>query len=448
NKERHIEKNTQQNSSPHPSPSFSHTPTTTRKKERPTPSNLPFCHSTTEQSIPFLLRHPPHLPPPPSLTLRFHSFLHFQHPSITAVGVRAIEKCGMLQALMNLLSLCFRPLGQTSGGGGGGGREGKEGLLWYRDAGKYASGDFSMAVVQANQVLEDQSQIESGNFGTFVGVYDGHGGPEAARYVCDHLFPNFRAFQATEEGFTSVVSQQWSTKPQMATVGSCCLVGVIFQQTLFVANLGDSRVVLGKKVGNTGGVAAIQLSTEHNASLDDIRHELKELHPDDPQIVVLKHGVWRVKGIIQVSRSIGDVYMKHARFNREPISAKFRLPEPMNMPIMSASPTILTHPLHPSDSFLIFASDGLWEHLSNEEAVEIVQSHPHVGSAKRLVKAALQEAARKREMRYADLRKIDKKVRRHFHDDITVVVLFLNHDLVSRGAVQHPPVSVRSALEH
>lgn len=70
------------------------------------------------------------------------------------------------------------------------------------------------------------------------------------------------------------------------------------------------------------------------------------------------------------------------------------------------------------------------------------------GSAKRLVKAALQEAARKREMRYADLRKIDKKVRRHFHDDITVIVLFLNHDLISRGMVQDPPLSVRSALEH
>lgn len=70
------------------------------------------------------------------------------------------------------------------------------------------------------------------------------------------------------------------------------------------------------------------------------------------------------------------------------------------------------------------------------------------GSAKRLVKAALQEAARKREMRYSDLRKIDKKVRRHFHDDITVIVLFLNHDLISRGVVQIPPVSIRSALEH
>lgn len=81
--------------------------------------------------------------------------------------------------------------------------------------------------------------------------------------------------------------------------------------------------------------------------------------------------------LVQVSKSIGDVYMKHAQFNREPINAKFRLPEPMHMPILSANPTILSHPLHPNDSFLIFASDGLWEHLSNEKAVEIVHKHPH-----------------------------------------------------------------------
>lgn len=84
--------------------------------------------------------------------------------------------------------------------------------------------------------------------------------------------------------------------------------------------------------------------------------------------------------LMQVSRSIGDVYMKHAQFNREPINGKFRLPEPMNMPIMSANPTIISHPLHPNDSFLIFASDGLWEHLSNEKAVEIVHKNPHAVS--------------------------------------------------------------------
>ncbi|XP_016500116.1 putative protein phosphatase 2C 42 isoform X2 [Nicotiana tabacum] len=302
---------------------------------------------------------------------------------------------------------------------------GKDGLLWFHDIGKYGSGEYSMAIVQANQVLEDQSQIESGPFGTFVGVYDGHGGPDTARYVCDHLFRHFqasaegngvvtaetiqRAFLETERGFTSLVSENWNSRPQMATVGSCCLVGAIYQQTLFVANLGDSRVVLGKKVGNTGEIAAIQLSTEHNANIESIRWELKDLHPNDPQIVVLRHGVWRVKGIIQVSRSIGDVYLKHAKYCREPINGKFRVSEPINMPILLATPSILTHPLHPNDSFLIFASDGLWEHLSNEKAVQIVQSHPRKGSAKRLVKAALHEAAKKREMRYSDLRNIDKK---------------------------------------
>lgn len=70
------------------------------------------------------------------------------------------------------------------------------------------------------------------------------------------------------------------------------------------------------------------------------------------------------------------------------------------------------------------------------------------GSAKRLVKAALHEAAKKREMRYSDLRNIGKKVRRHFHDDITVIILFLNYDLIYRGVVQDPPLSIRSALEH
>ncbi|KAH9766211.1 putative protein phosphatase 2C 42 [Citrus sinensis] len=390
----------------------------------------------------------------------------------------------MLHALMNLLSSCFRPFGRHSedrvDSVNGNGFGGKEGLLWFRDLGKYGSGDFSMAVVQANQVLEDQSQIESGPFGTFVGVYDGHGGPDAARYVCDHLFPHFQAIAAETQG---VVTRETIERAFRLTEEG------FTAQTLFVANLGDSRVVLGKKVGNTGGTAAIQLSKEHNANFEEIRQELKELHPHDPQIVILKHGVWRVKGIIQNlvvgsagifsgtpdlnislhlgtcvlicgqkhdcsknfearDMSIGDLYMKNAQYNREPINGKFRLPEPMDMPILTANPSIIVHPLHPNDSFLIFASDGLWEHLSNEKAVDIVQNHPRVGIAKRLVKAALQEAARKREMRYADLQKIDKMVRRHFHDDITVIVLFLNHDLISRGTVQDPPLSIRCALQH
>lgn len=48
------------------------------------------------------------------------------------------------------------------------------------------------------------------------------------------------------------------------------------------------------------------------------------------------------------------------------------------------------------------------------------------GIAKRLVRAAIEEAARKRQMRYDDIRRLEKGIRRHFHDDITVVVIYMD----------------------
>ncbi|XP_012436392.1 probable protein phosphatase 2C 60 isoform X1 [Gossypium raimondii] len=374
----------------------------------------------------------------------------------------------MLSGLMNFLRACFRPrsdqYSHTSLDTGGR----QDGLLWYKDTGQHVNGEFSMAVVQANNLLEDQSQLESGclslnelgPYGTFVGVYDGHGGPETSRFINEHLFQHLKrfiseqqtmsvdvirkAYQATEEGFLSLVTKQWPVKPQIAAVGSCCLVGVICGGTLYVANLGDSRAVLGRAVKATGEVLAIQLSAEHNVCIESVRQELQSLHPDDSQIVVLKHNVWRVKGLIQVSRSIGDVYLKKAEFNREPLYSKFRLREPLKRPILSADPSISVHQLQPHDQFVILASDGLWEHLSNQEAVDIVQNHPRSGSARRLVKTALKEAANKREMRYSDLKKIDRGVRRHFHDDITVIVVFLDSNLVSRASsVKGPNLSVK-----
>ncbi|KAG8095870.1 hypothetical protein GUJ93_ZPchr0013g36778 [Zizania palustris] len=344
----------------------------------------------------------------------------------------------------------------------------QDGLLWYKDAGQLVTGEFSMAVVQANNLLEDQSQVESGALsmtelgpqGTFLGVYDGHGGPETSRFINDHLFHHLRrfatehkcmsvdvirkAFQATEEGFLSVVSKEWALKPQIAAVGSCCLVGVICSGILYVANLGDSRAVLGRHVKATGEVLAMQLSSEHNACYEEVRQELQSSHPDDPQIVVLKHNVWRVKGLIQISRSIGDVYLKRSEYNREPLHSKFRLRETFKRPILSSEPAIAVHQIQLNDHFVIFASDGLWEHLSNQEAVNLVQSNPRNGIARRLVKFAMQEAAKKREMRYSDLKKIDRGVRRHFHDDITVIVVFLDSNAISKiNWSRSPAVSLR-----
>ncbi|CAN1257844.1 Probable protein phosphatase 2C 38 [Linum perenne] len=353
--------------------------------------------------------------------------------------------------VMKIVSNCWRPSveGESNRGGEATGRV--DGLLWYKDSGRHVNGEFSMAVIQANNLLEDQSQVESGLMsslesgpqGTFVGVYDGHGGPEAARFVNERLFDNIKTFLATDEEFLTLVKDQWMYKPQIASVGACCLVGIICSGLLYIANAGDSRAVLGRMEKTMKEVKAIQLSSEHNASIESVREELHALHPDDPQIVVLKHKVWRVKGLIQVSRSLGDAYLKRAEFNREPLLAKFRLPNSFDKPILLAEPAITVQKLVPEDQFLIFASDGLWEHLTNQEAVDIVQNCPRNGVARKLLKAALHEAAKKREMRYSDLKKIERGVRRHFHDDITIIVLFLDSHTISRSPCRSPRVSIR-----
>eukprot|EP00257_Ricinus_communis_P019392 XP_015578371.1 probable protein phosphatase 2C 38 [Ricinus communis] len=282
---------------------------------------------------------------------------------------------------MRIVAPCWKPSVEGENSSRGGEASGRaDGLLWYKDSGHHVNGEFSMAVIQANNLLEDCSQLESGPMslvdtgpqGTFVGVYDGHGGPEAARFVNEHLFENIKtihgaeftsenhgmsadvinkAFLATEEAFLSLVQQQWNIKPQIASVGACCLVGIVCSGHLYIANAGDSRVVLGRLDKSVKEVKAVQLSYEHNASMESVREELHSLHPDDPQIVV-------------------------------------------------------------------------WY-------------------ARKLLKAALREAAKKREMRYSDLKKIDRGVRRHFHDDITVIVLFLDSHLINRSSCRGPLISIR-----
>lgn len=115
-----------------------------------------------------------------------------------------------------------------------------------------------------------------------------------------------KAFSATEEEFFHLVKQSLPVQPNIASVGSCCLVGAISHDALYVANLGDSRAVLGRTVshGQKRKVVAERLSKDHNVACEEVRKEVKALHPDDSTVVINCQGVWRIKGIIQVLATV------------------------------------------------------------------------------------------------------------------------------------------------
>ncbi|KAL4200882.1 hypothetical protein AMTRI_Chr02g255840 [Amborella trichopoda] len=321
-------------------------------------------------------------------------------------------------------------------------------LLWQKELCSHSIGEFSIGIVQANQYLEDQVLVDTWKNALFVGVFDGHGGDVAAHFVADNLLLHLirfvkerggticediitRAFMATDDGYFTHARNTRDANPTISANGSCCLVGIFWDGMLYVANAGDSRAIVAFSSGPNKFITE-QLTQEHNAKYEDIRREMFQLHPDDSQIVIYKNGAWRVKGIAQVTRSIGDLYLKSHEFAMGPSYPRFHLAEPLSKAALSAEPTILTRPLKPEDRFFIFASDGLWEQLSNEEAAELVFNNPRQGIAKRLVMQAIEVAARKRATDYSNLKTIQPGSRRHFHDDISVVVVFVDHELVDR----------------
>ena len=68
--------------------------------------------------------------------------------------------------------------------------------------------------------------------------------------------------------------------------------------------------------------------------------------------------------------------MKKPEFALDTTHPRFHLPTPIQRPVIRDSPSIYTRELKPDDKFIVFASDGLWEHMTNRQIVKIVYKNP------------------------------------------------------------------------
>jgi len=130
--------------------------------------------------------------------------------------------------------------------------------------------------------------------------------------------------------------------------GCTAVCAVIVGNTLTVANAGDSRVVLCRKQGYTE-----PMSFDHKP-MSDI--EMKRI--TEAGGFVNQFG--RVNGNLNLSRSIGDLKYKQVP-NITPAKQ-----------MITAQPDIKSITLNNEDEFVILACDGIWDCLTNEEAVKYV----------------------------------------------------------------------------
>ncbi|RFU34057.1 hypothetical protein B7463_g2291, partial [Scytalidium lignicola] len=159
-----------------------------------------------------------------------------------------------------------------------------------------------------------------------------------------------------------------------ALSGSCALLSFYDSDSklLRVACTGDSRAVLGR-MGDNGKWVATSLSVDQTGSNPDEEARMRKLHPGEDHVI--RNG--RVLGGLEPTRAFGDASYKWTREVAERLKNSFfgRTPSQLlrTPPYVTAEPVVTTTKIEPEKGdFLVMATDGLWEMLTNEEVVGLV----------------------------------------------------------------------------
>jgi len=263
----------------------------------------------------------------------------------------------------------------------------------------------------------------------FFAVYDGHGasGKEASHAANDHIQNYFeknikkikqlnsdmKKEEFFAQAFYTAEEKLKASGIDYSNSGTCCISVFIQRNKAFVANIGDSRCVLGRVT--TKEKSAIELSNDHKPTRPDERNRILKsggkierfAHDGVP---VGPYRVWADEEGpgIAMTRSVGDL-----------LSKKIGL---------ICEPEIECIELTPNDKFLVIGSDGLWDVMGSTEVVGFVLQHEHKESvAEALVLEARSrwEEMGKTNKRSGDAGIGDVPFMKFGCDDITAVVAYL-----------------------
>jgi protein phosphatase PTC1 len=227
-----------------------------------------------------------------------------------------------------------------------------------------------------------------------VCVFDGHGTEQVAVHCANNLPDALKRRLDNNEPLPEALRSTFlevdeQVKPWAQHTGTTAAVAYIQDKTLYVANAGDTRAVLYRN-----GVAT-RLTIDHKASVPEEKERIESLGG------AVING--RVRGMIQVSRAIGDAFVQ---------------------PHLTPEPYLSVTNLEPTDKFLIVACDGIWDIFTDEAACEMISKDTNPQSCA--------------------LKLRDQAYRLGSNDNISVIVLRFDagdSPLFSNEAVLVPPTT-------
>ncbi|KAJ2779962.1 hypothetical protein H4R18_003708 [Coemansia javaensis] len=315
------------------------------------------------------------------------------------------------------------------------------------------------------------------------GLFDGHNGHQCAEQLAlrlgpklDELLKNSGSAKdavpaALTEAFTRMdhelvyeAAEKYRSARSESNIdkllapglaGSCGVVAVVDTEAreVTVANVGDSRAVLGMRLPD-GRWRAVPLSVDQTPRNPLEAERVRAEHPGEPR--VLKHG--RVVGTLMPTRVFGGSRYKwpvdlQGELFPDMATRGYALAKiPMNYitpPYVTAKPDVITHRLGADDKFIVLATDGIFDELTNDEVVNIVgewydaktgkvpskaagaMTGPKEGNvAAQLIRAALCKFPHNPEYTSAWIRELSRPAphSRRFWDDMTAVVVMLDQD--------------------
>ena len=230
---------------------------------------------------------------------------------------------------------------------------------------------------------------------SYFAVFDGHGGEECAEFLeknfLNYLVENsnfpydiklsmIEACQKIEEGFFKEFCKDKIEDSNLS--GSCALIAVVFDNKVYIGNIGDSRAIM----SICGGTKVKQLTLDHKPdNVKEFERALKngskiylddsdELERDESKIHFIKdkielekmkafkensteEKIFRVyPADLAVMRTIGDIKAKKKEFGGIP-GTILNIPE------------IFIYDINSNDDFIVLGCDGIFDDLSNEEVI-------------------------------------------------------------------------------